>query len=58
MAQTSIIIYHDIYFHNHPVRLLLSVVVQCFSLTTKQPQSAYKPQKQPAEQGEYVYLMS
>jgi hypothetical protein len=28
-------------------------VKQCFSLTTKQPQSAYKPQKQPAEQGEY-----
>jgi hypothetical protein len=27
-----------------------SAVVQCFSLTTKQPQPAYKPQKQPAEQ--------
>jgi hypothetical protein len=26
-------------------------VEQCFSLTTKQPQSAYKPQKQLAEQG-------
>jgi hypothetical protein len=30
----------------------LSAVVQCFSLTTKQSQPAYKPQKQPAEQGE------
>jgi hypothetical protein len=29
----------------------LSAVVQWFSLTTKQPQPAYKPQKQPAEQG-------
>jgi hypothetical protein len=29
----------------------LSAVEQCFSLTTKQPQPAYKPQKQPAEQG-------
>jgi hypothetical protein len=27
----------------------LSAVVQYFSLITKQPQSAYKPQKQPAE---------
>jgi hypothetical protein len=37
----------------HHVRLLcLSAVVQCFSLTTKQPQPAYKPQKQPAEQGD------
>jgi hypothetical protein len=27
-------------------------VEQYFSLTAKQPQSAYKPQKQPAEQGE------
>jgi hypothetical protein len=33
----------------------LSAVVQCFSLTTKQPQPAYKPQKQPAEQGEWFY---
>jgi hypothetical protein len=31
----------------------LLVMVQCFSLTTKQPQPVYKPQKQPAEQGEY-----
>jgi hypothetical protein len=30
----------------------LSAVVQYFSLTTKQPQPAYKPQKQPAEQGD------
>jgi hypothetical protein len=30
----------------------LSAVEQCFSLTAKQPQPAYKPQKQPAEQGE------
>jgi hypothetical protein len=30
----------------------LSAVVQYFSLTTKQPQLAYKPQKQPAEQDE------
>jgi hypothetical protein len=30
----------------------LSAVVQCFSLITKQPQPAYKPQKQAAEQGE------
>jgi hypothetical protein len=28
-------------------------VVQYFSLTAKQPQPAYKPQKQPAEQGDY-----
>jgi hypothetical protein len=27
-------------------------VKQCFSLTPKQPQPAYKPQKQPAEQGD------
>jgi hypothetical protein len=33
----------------------LSVVVQYFSLKTKQPQPAYKPQKQPAEQGEIRY---
>jgi hypothetical protein len=39
----------------HPVRLLLSAVVQCFSLITKQPPPAYKPQKQPAEQGAFVY---
>jgi hypothetical protein len=31
-------------------------VEQCFSLTVKQPQPAYKPQKQPAEQGEYDLL--
>jgi hypothetical protein len=30
----------------------LSAMVQCFSLTTKQSQPAYKPQKQPAEQGD------
>jgi hypothetical protein len=30
----------------------LSIVIQCFSLTTKQPQSAYKPQKLSAEQCE------
>jgi hypothetical protein len=28
----------------------LSAVKQCFSLTAKQPQPAYKPQKQPTEQ--------
>jgi hypothetical protein len=32
----------------------LLAVVQCFSLTTKQLQPAYKPQKQPAEQSDYV----
>jgi hypothetical protein len=26
-------------------------VEQCFSLTANQPQPAYKPKKQPAEQG-------
>jgi hypothetical protein len=31
----------------------LSDVEQCFSLTAKQPQPAYKPKKQPAEQGLY-----
>jgi hypothetical protein len=40
--------------NNHPVRLSLSAVVQRFSLTTKQPQPAYKPQKQPTEQGEWI----
>jgi hypothetical protein len=35
----------------------LSAVEQCFSLTTKQPQPAYKPQKQPTEQGELVPLL-
>jgi hypothetical protein len=34
-----------------PVRLSLSAVEQCFSLTAKQPQPAYNPKKQPAEQG-------
>jgi hypothetical protein len=29
----------------------LSAVEQCFSLTANQPQQAYKPKKQPAEQG-------
>jgi hypothetical protein len=29
-------------------------VEQCFSFTAKQPQPAYKPQKQPAEQGDRV----
>jgi hypothetical protein len=32
-------------------------VEQCFSLTAKQPQPAYKPLKQPAEQGErYTFV--
>jgi hypothetical protein len=34
----------------------LSAVIQYFSLTTKQPQPAYKPQKQHAEQGECFSL--
>jgi hypothetical protein len=33
-----------------PVRLNLSAMVQCFSLTTKQHQPAYQPQKPFAEQ--------
>jgi hypothetical protein len=33
----------------------LSAVEQYFSLIAKQPQPAYKPQKQPAEQGEYRF---
>jgi len=33
-----------------PVRLNLSAMVQCFSLTTKQHQPAYQPQKPSAEQ--------
>jgi hypothetical protein len=33
-------------------------VEQCFSLTAKQPQLAYKPQKQPNEQGEYFLPMT
>jgi hypothetical protein len=45
--------------HNPPVRLSLSAVEQCFSLTANQPQPAYKPKKQPAEQGQsicYLFL--
>jgi hypothetical protein len=32
-------------------------VEQYFSLTTKQPQPAYKLQKQPAQQGEHHFLI-
>jgi hypothetical protein len=34
----------------YPVRLNVSVMVQCFSLTTKQHQPAYQSQKPSAEQ--------
>jgi hypothetical protein len=44
--QNSFILFGCSYLHG------LSAVEQCFSLTTKQPQSAYKPQKQPAEHGD------
>jgi hypothetical protein len=30
---------------------------QCFSLIAKQPQPAYKPQKPPAEQGDFYSLL-
>jgi hypothetical protein len=33
----------------------LSAVEQCFSLTANQPQPAYKPKKQPAEQDHVAY---
>ena len=33
-----------------PVRLNLSAMIQCFSLTTKQHQPAYQPQKRSDEQ--------
>jgi hypothetical protein len=35
---------------------LISTVEQYFSLTANQPQPAYKPKKQPAEQGHYIVL--
>jgi hypothetical protein len=31
---------------------------QCFSLTANQPQPAYKPKKQPAEQGHYLDIQN
>jgi hypothetical protein len=34
----------------------LSVVEQYFSLTANQPQPAYKPKKQPAEQGHSIFV--
>ena len=38
------------YEGNHHVHL--SAMIQCFSLKTKQHQSAYKPKKQSSEHGE------
>ena len=38
-------------FISYPVRLIVSAMIQCFSLTTKQHQPAYKPQKRSSEQG-------
>jgi hypothetical protein len=35
----------------------LSAVEQCFSLTVNQPQLAYKPKKQPAEQGQCLFQL-
>ena len=41
-----------------PVRLNLSAMIQCFSLTTKQHQPAYKPQKRSSEQGDWWFLQT
>jgi len=41
----------------HPVRLIVSVMIRCFSLTTKQHQPAYKPQKRSSERDEILCLL-
>ena len=42
--------------HGHLVRLIVSAMIQYFSLTTKQHQSAYKSQKRSSEQNVCLHI--
>jgi len=41
--------------NNRPVRLIVSAMIQYFSLTIKQHQPAYKPQKRSREHAEPTF---